>query len=353
MSLNLPADVLDNLINQTLPHYIRNDLYAQADQATPALKMFRDNKEMFPGGTGDIKFNVTFDYQMGWELYSGEDQLSFTNPNNLKQATYPWYENHLGLKLTFTELKAAGFAIKQANSMGDDNFPTISKSDALRITNYLDSKYQEMDFSSRQSFSKERIWSDGSNGFPGIPALIVDDPTTGVAGGIPRGTNPKWRNQSLVGANKIVPSAANQTLSVTLREQVRLLRVHNGNPDNFFAGNKALKALEMETQAKGTYTMTGFGGGKTQLGIKGLSIMGVGDIVHEPALDDLNMADRIYILDSNMVKMFMFDGDDMVTHTPARPYDRMTFYKSITWTGCILGKQLNSSGVYQVDTTGL
>lgn len=353
MSLNLSADTLGNLLNQTLPFYIKNELYAQADQATPALRMFREKKETFSGGIGEIRFNTTFDPTMEWESYSGDDQLSFNKGNNTKQASYEWSENHLGLTLSFSELKAAGFSITSGNSAMGDSFQAVGESDMIRITNHLKSKYEEMDFSSRQSFSKDRIWSDGTNGFAGIPALITGTPTVGVTGGISRVTNTKWRNRALVGASKISYSVANQTLTSTLREEVRLLRVNNGNPDMIFVGNKFMKALELEAQDKGQYTQVGFGSGKTQLGIKGLSLLGVGDVVYEPALDDLGFDDYAYILDSSKIKLFMLDGDDMVTHLPARPYDRMTFYKSITWTGAMVAKQLNSSGVYQVNDSGL
>lgn len=354
MPLNLSAATLDELINTTLPNYIKNELYAQADQATPALKIFRDKKKTFPGGEGlKVIGTASFDYTTDWEIFSGEDQLSFSEMNNKKLFTYEGVENHMGLKIPYTALKAAGFVITDANTKGDMDFGKASKSDAIRITDFLEGKYAEMDFSSTQSFSKKRIWSDGSNGFAGIPALISLTPTVGTTGGLSRPNNVKWRNRALVGANKITPSNANQTLINTLREEIRLLRVYGGKPDTVFCGNKALKAFEIEVFGKGTLTMTGFKNGTTDTGINGISLSGLPPIIHEPALDDLGMTGFCYVVDTNAVALTMLQGDDMTVHMPARPYDRMAGYKSITWTGMMAANKLNSSGVYEVNTAGL
>lgn len=352
--LNLSAATLDEIINTTLPSYIKNDLYAQANQATPALKIMREKKKTFPGGEGlKLSGTASFDYTADWEIFSGEDQLTFSEMNNKKLFTYEGVENHMGLKIPYTALKAAGFVITDDNTKGSMEFSKASKSDALRITNFLEGKYKEMDFSSQQSFSKKRIWSDGSNGFIGLPAIISQTPETGITGGLSRVLNPKWRNRALCGANKITPSAANETLLTTMREEVRMLRVYGGRPDAVFAGNKAIKAFEIEVSAKGKLTETGFMNGNTDIGIKGISLSGLPPIIHEPALDDLEMSGFFYIVDTNAIALTMLEGDDMTVHMPSRPFDRMAGYKSITWTGMICAHQLNSSGVYEVNTASL
>jgi len=352
--LNLSASTLDEILNTTFEGYIRNKMFAQADQATPALKIMRELKKTFPGGEG-LKLTATasFEYTTDWEIYSGEDQLTFNEMNNKKLFTYEGIENHMGLKIPYTALKATGFKITDANTKGSMDFAKASKSDALRITNFLDGKFTEMDFSATQSFSKKRIWSDGANGFIGLVGLISKTPTTGITGALSRDNNPKWRNRALVGANEITPSGANQTLSATVQEEIRLLRVNGGMPDAIFAGNKAIRGFELEVRANGTLTETGFMNGNTDIGIKGINILGLPAIIHEPALDDLSLSDHFYIIDTKSVNLTMLEGDDMQVHLPSRPFDRMAGYKSLTWTGLIAAKQLNGSGVYQVDDTNL
>lgn len=352
--LNLTATQLDEIINTTLPHYLKNDLYAQANIATPALKLFREKKKTFPGGEGlKLTGTASFDYTADWEIFSGEDPLSFNEMSNKKLFTYEGVENHLGLKIPYTALKAAGFMITDANTKGSMDFSKTPKSEMLRITNFLDGKYKEMDFSSMQSFSKKRIWSDGSNGFAGIPALITATPSVGTTGALSRPLNPKWRNRALVGANQITPSVANQTLTNTMREELRLLRVYGGNPDVVFAGNKAIKGFEVEVWGKATMQMEGFKVNNVDIGIKGISLVGLPPIIHEPALDDLGLSDHFFVIDSDAVALVMLEGDDMTVHMPSRPYDRMVGYKSLTWTGMMVPTKLNSSGRYQVDDAAL
>ena len=352
--LNLSAAQLDEIINTTLPHYLRNELFKQADQATPALKIFREKQKYFPGGESlQLKGTASFDYTTDWEIYSGEEPLQFHEMNNKKLFTYEAVENHMGLVIPFTALKATGFMVGDKNGKGSMDFSAAGKSDALRITNFLEGKYAEMDFSSQQSFSKKRVWSDGANGFTGLPGIITMTPTTGITGGLSRVTNAKWRNRALVGASKIVPSAANQTLSRTMMNEIRQLRVYMGKPDAVFVGNDAYRAFELEVYAKGQLTQTGFKAGNTDINIKGIQIVGLPPIIHEPALDDMDMSDMVYVPDTNSIALTMLEGDDMVTHTPSRPHDRMACYKSITWTGMFMAKQLNGSGVYQIDRTAL
>ncbi len=352
--LNLTASTLDEIVNTTLESYIRNELYAQADQATPALRIMQSKKKTFPGGEGlKLTGTASFDYTTDWEIYSGEDTLTFNEMNNKKLFTYEGIENHMGLKIVYTALKAAGFKITDANTKGSMTFAKASKSDANRITDFLQGKFKEMDFSSRQSFSKKRIWSDGSNGFHGLPSIIKNVPAVGITGGLSRATNEKWRNRALVGDDAITPSTSAQTLLATMQEECRLLRVYGGNPDAVFAGNKAIKAFEKEIRANGTLTQTGFMNGNTKVGIKGIELIGLPPIIHEPALDDLGLSGFIYIVDTNAVALTMLEGDDMTIHMPSRPYNKMSGYKSVTWTGMLCGKQLNGCGVYEVVTTGL
>lgn len=352
--MNLTASELDALMNTTLPYYVKKNVFRQANQSTPALKIMRDKKKTFPGGEGmKLVGTAAMEHTAQWEIFSGEDQLHFEDMNNKKLFTYEGVENHMGLKIPYSAIKAAGFQITDDNTKGSMSFKKASESDAIRITDFLKGKFDEMDFSGEQSFSLDRIWSNGSNGFLGLPALISLTPTTGVTGGISRSANPKWRNRALVGASKITASAANQTLSITIREEIRLLRVNGGNPSAIFCGNKAYKAFEIEVQAKGNYTMTGFKNGPTDIGLDGIKIAGLPPIIHEPALDDLGMDHYFYIVDVDAIGLTMLEGDDMQIHMPARPYDRMAGYKSITWTGMIVANKLNSSGVYEVDSTGL
>lgn len=349
MSIEFTADQLDQLVQTTLPFYIKDKLFAQADYATPALNKFREKKKTYPGGT-EIIIGARFGKQSQFDLVSSSDQqLTFNEYNPLKQAKYTWEMNHLGLTFSWQEALTAGFSIAQGDK---GNFPAVSKQDEIRIQNFLSSKYEQMDYDARYSFSQDRIWSTGANGFAGIPALITDSPATGVTGTLSRAANPLWRNRARVGASKITPSAANQTLTQILRTEMVQLRRYGSAMHVAYCGNLFMEALRVEMTAKGDYTQTGFASKSTDIGVNGVMLDGM-MFMYEPALDEIGESDRCYIIDHSSIFLYMHSGNDMTMHEPARPYDRLNYYKSLLWSGAMVAHRLNSSGVYEVLTSGL
>lgn len=344
----LEADVLNEILNDTLPLYIKNELFKQNLDDRPTLKVMREKQKMFPGGP-DVRLNVKGNFAANGVWINDDGPVNFRNPTGTMQAIYPWYALHDGIEIGYAALKAAGFSVGDKNNVSEH-----SGTDAIRITNYLETCYEDLKESVPMSM-QSMLWRDGTQdaaASPGIPFFIADVPTTGTVGGISRATNAFWRNRSLVGASKISYSAANQTLTHTLQEEARQLRRKGGKPDFFPAGSEMMKALEIEAYAKGQITQNGFSG-KTNVGLGAINIQGLGTVEYEPMLDDLSMADRLYAIDTSKIHPMVMEGEEFKTHMPARPHNIFKFYKSVTWTGMLVAKQLNSSGVYQVNNAGL
>lgn len=349
MSIEFTADQLDQLVQSTLPFYIKDKLFAQADYSTPAMNKFREKKKTYPGGT-EIIINPRFGKQSSFDLVTSSDQvLTFNEYNPLKQARYTWEMNHLGLTFSWQEALTAGFSLKNADK---GSFPAVSGQDEIRIQNFLTSKYEQMDYDARYSFSQDRIWSNGANGFPGLPALITDAPSTGNTGGLSRAANPLWRNRARVGVNKITPSAANQTLTQFLRSEMVQLRRYGAAQHVAYCGSLFMEAIRVEMTSKGDYSHTGFSDSATDIGVNGVKLDGM-MFQYEPALDDIGESDRCYIVDHGSIFLYMHSGNDMTMHEPARPYNLLAYYKSILWSGAMVAHRLNSSGVYEVNTSGL
>lgn len=349
MSIAFSAEQMDQLVQSTLPFYVKDKLFSQADQATPALNAFRESKKSYPGGT-EIIINPRFGRENVMELVTSSDQeLTFQTYNPLKQAKYTWEMNHLGLTFTWQEALVAGFSLKSGD---DGTFTPVSKQDQIRIQQFLDSKYQQMDFDTRHGFSQDRIWSTGANGFAGVPALITDTPSTGTTGSLSRVQHPLWRNRALVGASKISYSAANSTLILTLQAEMVQLKRYGTPKHKAYCGSTFLKALRLEAYAKGYLTQTGYGSKMTEVGVNGLMLDGV-EFMYEPALDENGEDDRCYLVDHNAIFLYMHAGNDMTMHEPKRPHNVLAYYKSLLWSGAMVAHQLNTSGVYEVNSSGL
>ena len=225
------------------------------------------------------------------------------------------------------------------------------------ITELLEDKLDDLSEGWARDFDR-MLHEDGTQNakeVPGLPFIVADNPATGTLAGLDRATVPWWRNRSLVdltasgGAdNSIAASATGQTLTKTLRSEVRQLRRYGGRPNFIICGSRFLDALELEVHEKGTYTQQGFvNKGKNDIGMAVISMFGVGDFIYDPGLDDAGREFFCYILDDRRIQLRPMEGEDMKQHTPSRPHNQYVIYRALTWTGGLTASQLNCHGVYQ------
>lgn len=344
------AQELANITNAALDFYIKGEAMKQAVQARPFYDALRASSKTFPGGKSDIRRNVKGDYTSAFTGYSHDDTVSYANPANLKQVNFTWKEMHAGISLTMTELKKDGISVVDTNG---EQVSQHSDREMTAITNLLDDKLDDLAEGSARSFAVT-CWSDGTQDakvFPGVQSIILPTATvaTGTTGGIDRAVNTWWRNRARTGASKITASASLQTLSKTLRSEVRQLRRYGGKPSLLMCGSSFIDSLELEVSEKGTYTQEGFtSAGKTDIGLADISMRGVGTFKYDPTLDDLGLSKMCYLIDPRHLYLDTMDGEDMKQHAPARPADKYVIYRGVTWTGGLVADQLNCHGVYEV-----
>jgi hypothetical protein len=344
------AQEINNIANASLDFFMKGPAMAQTLEQRPTLKAMRAAQKTFPGGKEAIVGNVKGEYTTTMTGYSGDDTVTYGNPANLKQWNYPWRELHGGIAVTATELKKDGITIVDTNGA---ETVTHSGADLTRITSLFADKLDDMAEGSARGMN-EILWRDGSQdakAFPGIQSIILPTATaaTGVTGGIDRAANWWWRNRALTGASKITASAANQTLTRTLRDEARQLIRYGGKPSLLPAGSAFLSRLEMEVQEKGIYTQQGFANnGKTDIGMADISMRGVGTFYYEPELDNLGLQYFAYFLDPRRLFLDVMEDEDMKQHNPNSPAEKYVIYRSVTWTGGLVAQQLNCHGVYEV-----
>ena len=343
------AQQLSNIANAALDFYIRGDALDSAVQDKPLAAAMIKAQKTFPGGKGNISIPVKGDRTTTIMGYTADDTVTYANPANIKRVTYPWKEIHAGITFTNTELKMDGLSVVDTENGAD----TVEHSDRemTALTDLLKDKLDDMAKGWAEGFNR-MLWQDGTQDakqVAGIRSLILDTPAVGITGGLDRSTTVWWRNRGLTGANKIVHDPTLQTLSKTLRAEVRQLRRYGGRPTTILCGSTALTALEAELVEKGFYTNTGWAQkGKNDIGVSTLSLTQAGNFMYDPTLDDLGFPDYIYFLDLSHICLQVMDGEDKKTHNPARPYNQYSFYRAITWTGGMTVDQLNANGVYQV-----
>lgn len=341
------AEELQNIAASVLDYHIRGKAKVQNDQTRPLLSAMRAVQKTFPGGKELITGPVAVDDDNGFQGYSGDDEVDYDNPASTKRWSFPWYELHDGISITHTELKHAGITVTESGAEQSTSVKPESK--MVILTNMLEEKYAR--FSARQDRSFNlMLWRDGTQSpkvFPGVAALVRDNPAVGIVGGIDSATQPWWRNRArTAAAGGVIATNTTTLLGIrTLQIEMRQLRRFGGQPNLALAGSGAIEKLEAEVHARGEFTQTGFAN-DIELAMGDLRIRGVGKIQYDPTLDDLGLRDRLYILDTRHICPYAMSGEDMKQHAPARPENRYAMYRAVTWTGGFVTDMLNCHGVY-------
>jgi len=338
---------LDNIANAALDYYIKKQPFLQTIQDKPLLDAMVGSKKSFPGGKGMIDLPVKGDYTTQMVGYSHDDQVTYANPANIKRVFYPWKEEHAGLKITGTELKIDGISVTSEQGIETSEH---SGRDMTVLVGLLEDKLEDLGEGISRSLNNQ-AWGDGTTdvkALAGVKSFIFDTPAVGVTGGLDRATVAWWRNRALVGANKIVTDVAKQTLTKTLRSEVRQLRRFGGRPSLLLAGSGFIASLESEVFEKGYYSDAGFtNAGKTDIGMADISMRGVGTFQYDPTLDDRGETNRCYFIDPKHLYLYAMQDEWMKQHSPARPEDRYVYYKAVTVTGAFVADQLNAQAVYE------
>jgi hypothetical protein len=349
----LSAAQLANIANGALDYYFGTpECYAQTIQNKPLLKALEGKKKTFPGGKGDISIALQGVFGAGGVAdslkgYTNNDTVTFMNPANIVRANWPWREMHIGMSISGTELKIDGLSVSDEMGIETSNH---SQRDLTVLVNLLDNKLADMAEQSARSLNS-LLWGDGLAdplAMQGIRALVTDDPTVGTVGGIDRATasNTWWRNHSDVAA----PITSLPTMGGALIEHIqktyRQLTRFGGRPTHAFCGSDFLAALERELRANGNYSMQGFSSGK-DVSVGAINHMGL-TFEYDPSLDDMGFSKRCYLLDLQNIFIQAMDGEWRRRHNPARPENAFVYYTSLTYTGQLVAKQLNSSAVLAI-----
>lgn len=344
------AAELNNIAAAALDYHIRGPAHSQVIQAKPLMRALEARKKSFPGGKEFITTPVKGVYTTSLQGYTHDDTVNYANPANMKRAQAKWYELHAGINITLTELKADGISV--VDSTTGARTSEHSERDMTALTGLLQDKLEDMSEGWAQSFQR-MLWQDGTQDakvVPGITSFILDDPdAAGNTFGIDRVANAWWRNRAALAIATTTPE--DQNLVQTLQREFRQLRRYAAGAKHvFLCGSDFMDAFEMELRAKGNYTMDGWakgGNGRIDAGVADLAFKGVA-LEYDPTLDDLGKAKYGYVLDLGAIQLRPMDGEDMKKHNPARPEDKYVIYQALTWTGGLIARQLNSSGVYSI-----
>lgn len=358
------AAEIQDINNMALETYLNKGTIFKQDIANkPMLAAFQQRAGSFPGGKENVSFLVGSGYGGGGlQGYTGDDQLNHYNPTGSVRFRMPWKEHYIGMVVTMTELKYDGVDVVENGS--SQRTREMSGREAQALANIFDEKNERL--GADYTFSLDRlIHGDGSSdakALAGIQAFILENPALGSTGGINRVANSWWQNDAATAAansastgdNKITSSKDNGGALITYMDKAARKRSKYANGQtrvHYFCGSDFIDAYKSELRANGTYTMTGWAnGGRPDGSMQDPQHAGL-PLVWDPTLDDLGKSKFCYALDLGPrgLRLMYMDGNKYKKHNPARPYDRMVMYNGISTTAVMVARQLNTSGVYEIN----
>lgn len=341
------AAELANIANAAIDfHMERGKVHSQTIQMKPLLAKMRSRMKTFPGGKDNLTVRVKGAYSTTIQGFEHDDTVSYGNPANIKEASYPWKMIHAGIKFTHHELLKDGISV--VDSTTGEKTVEHSQREMTALANLLEDKLEDMSEGQDRGYN-DMYWKDGSQDakqIPGIKSIILDDPTAaGTVGGLDQVTYSWWRNRANLTIN-ISGGVSTQPVINFLQTEYRQLIRYGGGPDLWLAGSDMMEQIEKELRANGTYTQTGWADkGKIDVGMDDVVFKNK-QIVYDPTLDDLSNAKRLYAIDTKNIYPMVIEGEDMKKHAPARPEDKYVFYRAQTHAGGLVCRRRNSSGVY-------
>lgn len=342
----LTAEQVVNISNSTIEYHIKDQPVSQIKQARPLYDDLEANKQSFGGGNFIVDGPVKGVYTSRYEGYTHDDALAYRNPANVKRWQARWYEMHVGISYSNTELKANGIHVVDSNT--GEQTTQASDDEIYKLVDLLSDKSEDMMEGGARSFA-EIEWRDGTQDakvFPGMQSILTLTPTTGVKFGIDAALNSWWRNRTLAAIDS--STAANQNLVAALQKEMRQLRRYGTPKHAMYAGSDLMDAFEKELRSKGNYTLEGWAKTKRiDASVADLAFKGI-DIQYEPLLDDLGLSKYIEVVDLNAIKLMPMTNEENKQHFPSRPPEKLMFFRAMTWTGMMCAKQLNTSGVYLI-----
>jgi len=341
---------LQNIGNAMLDfHMDTGKVWSQTIQEKPLLREMKRVQKSFPGGKDNIVVRVKGAYTTTINGFTHDDQVTYANPANIKEAFYPWKEIHSGIQITLTELKKDGISV--VDSANGKSVTNHSQREKTALANLYEDKIEDMAEGTNRGMNL-MYWKDGSQDSkqaPGVRSFILDDPTSNtIVGGIDQSiaANAYWRNRASLLLSTGTPS--DLVITKKMKSEDRQLR-RFGSPKHIrLCGSDFLDALEAEIYSKGEFRQNGWvGSGNIDIGQADAEMRGT-KFMYDPTLDDLGLSKYCYVLDLRHIFPDVMEGEDMKKHFPSRPEDKYVLYRAMTWTGGVVCRQRNTSGVYSI-----
>lgn len=333
-----------------LDFYLANNPVDQVAVDRVLMVALQAKKKNAPGAKQFIVEQLRKGYQSNFQWFNGSQVVTYNRRQTLEQANYAWRSCHDGFALDEDRLAQNGIIVT------DDRGPSnASQAEKIQLTNLFEEQSEVLRLGFQEQFSYA-LHVDGSqspDAITGLDALVSLTPTVGTVGGIDRSvaSNAYWRNNVATG---LTTTTGTGTILNQMEVTYRNCRRNGGRPDLFIAGSNFIDGYRnfmLNSFGRVDYGVQAFGksvsGGTEELMFQGT------EIKWAPEFSDLDARfapatpweKRMYMLNTNTIRLRPLEGHDMITRKPPRAYDRYEYYWAITWRGGLTMNRSNANAV--------
>lgn len=282
-----------------------------ANNALLARLTRRGNMKLVDGGRSLVR-ELEYAENSTFQRYSGYETLDVSPSDVFTAAEYDWKQYAVTVSMSGLE--------------------EIQNSGAERIIDLLESRIQNAYRTMRNNVSAD-IYSDGtaSGGkqIGGLQLLVADDPTSGVVGGINRGTWTFWRNQRWRSSSDGGVTSINESNIQRLMNDL-YIRCSRGNdkPDLIVADNAMYSYYLNSLQAIQRITSPD----SANLGFNSLKFLGA-DVVLDGGYGGDAPTEHMYFLNTNYIKFETHRSRNFVPLERRLSVNQDAMAQPIVWAG--------------------
>lgn len=324
--------------------YMKNDPIDAVNAERPLLKALMSNKKPTNGGKEYKVIQVRKGNDSNFQSFYGSDTVTYKRKDTLEQAKFEYSNFHDGFTLHEDDFVRNGVTItadgpgRQATSSEKETITNLLKEqiETLRL-GFEEGMDLVVHTAGNTDLSPAIDSMDAlGSGVGGLSEAIPIDPTSGVYGLINR-SNVWWRNHAATG---VTTTTTTGTIQLRMRQAWRACTKYGGRPDLILCGQEFLDGyvdFMMKTYGQVNYQPIALKGVDAAEG--GVYYQGV-PLVWDPTFDSLDdnsiengtyaWAKRCYFINTKFLKLCPIKGQDMISRTPPRVYNKYEYYWALT-----------------------
>jgi hypothetical protein len=298
--------VMASVLQATLTRSRRKLMFASIRANALMAYVFANNRVDYEDGGWEITNPLITGRNPNVGSYSYYDQVPLNQTNEFSTVRYGWS-------------RIAGTVII-SDQEEDEN-----RGEA-QIFKLMKAKIQVLEESIKEKFS-EYLYGAGAGSDPyGLAALIPDDPTTGVLGGIDRAQESQWRTSSYDFSGTLDHTNIEEAFDDVIMD----LTLKGDSPDVILCGRNVYRAYRAAIRDKVMIPLSDSNSGKKMmdLGFKGCSHQGI------PMMYDEDCpVNKCYFINTKYLRMHILRHVNMKVKELSAPWTMDATGRRVVWQG--------------------